>query len=143
MGGTASSASSSPQSSQVFDYNMATPPSECPMHGGKEETKSASVPSECPMRQPDGSGAINPENMVIINCYLFIQVQCNIFLCTVHTRRYVARVDMSHPLIALSSQFSVTDPLISRMVDSLAAEINPSLITDITFSQVTEISTRK
>ena len=34
---------------------------------------------------------------------------------------------MSHPLIALSSQFSVTDPLISCMVDSLAAEINSSL----------------
>ena len=53
----------------------------------------------------------------------------------VHTRRYVTRVDKSHPLIALSSQFSVTDPLISRMVDSL--------ITDIKFSQVIEISTRK
>ena len=64
-------------------------------------------------------------------------------LHTVHTRRYVARVDKSHPLIALSSQFSVTDPLISRMVDSLAAEVSPSLITDITFSQVIEISTRK
>ena len=57
--------------------------------------------------------------------------------------RYVARVDKSHPLIALSSQFSVTDPLISRMVDSLAAEVSSSLITDITFSQVYEISTRK
>ena len=55
--------------------------------------------------------------------------------CTVYTRRYVARVDKSHPLIALSSSFSVTDPLISRMVDSLAA--------DITFSQFIEISTRK
>ena len=54
---------------------------------------------------------------------------------TVHTRRYVTPVDKSHPLIALSSQFSVTDPLISRMVDSLAA--------DITFSQVIEISTKK
>ena len=41
----------------------------------------------------------------------------------IYTRRYVARVDKSHPLIALSSQFSVTDPLISRMVDSLAADI--------------------
>ena len=62
---------------------------------------------------------------------------------TVHTRRYVARVDKSHPLIVLSSQFSVTDPLISHMVDSFAAEVSPSLITDITFSQVIEISTRK
>ena len=62
---------------------------------------------------------------------------------TVHTRRYVARVDKSHPLIVLSFQFSVNDPLISRMVDSLAAEVSPSLITDITFSQVIEISTRK
>ena len=52
-----------------------------------------------------------------------------------YTRRYVARVDKLHPLIALSSQFSVTDPLISRMVDSLAA--------DITFSQFIEISTIK
>ena len=56
-------------------------------------------------------------------------------LYTVFTRRYVARVDKSHPLIALNSQFSVTDPLISRMVDSLAA--------DITFSQFIEISTIK
>ena len=62
---------------------------------------------------------------------------------TIYTRRYVARVDKSHPLIVLSSQFSVTDPLISRMVDSLAAEVSPSLITDITFSQVIEISTWK
>ena len=54
---------------------------------------------------------------------------------TVYMRRYVAQVDKSHPLIALSSQFSVTDPLISRMVDSL--------ITDITFSQFIEISTIK
>ena len=54
---------------------------------------------------------------------------------TVYMHRYVARVDKSHPLIALSSQFSVTDPLISRMVDSLAA--------DITFSQFIEISTIK
>ena len=62
---------------------------------------------------------------------------------TVYTRRYVARVDKSHPLIALSSLVAVTDPLISRMVDSLAAEVSPSLITDITFSQINEISTRK
>ena len=55
---------------------------------------------------------------------------------TVQKRRYVAQVDKSHPLIALSSQFSVSDQLISRMVDSLAAEISPSLNTDITFSQV-------
>ena len=58
-----------------------------------------------------------------------------VIVCTVYTRRYVARVDKSHPLIALSSQFSVTDPLISHMVDSLAA--------DITFSQFIEISTIK
>ena len=54
---------------------------------------------------------------------------------TVYTRRYVARVDKSHPLIALSSLVAVTDPLISHMVDSLTA--------DITFSQFIEISTIK
>ena len=67
--------------------------------------------------------------------YAHTYVCVYIYIYTVYTRRYVARVDKSHPLIALRSQFSVTDPLISRMVDSLAA--------DIALSQFIEISTIK
>ena len=71
------------------------------------------------------TSSLPTESVLVITSSL--STESVLVITTVPTLRYFAQVDKSHPLIALSSQFSVTDPLISRMVNSLAAEVSPSL----------------